>query len=142
MVQDGSTGMRNCRLWKLWERWAALLVCAALSAFAVGLPGGAFAQGPQAAPAVADGEARPSFEVASIKPSKPDDRRHSWNGTIDSLSIENYTVRRLVRAAYNLKSDSQVLGGPKWIGERAFDIKAKFDDVNIAKLRSLTEREV
>jgi len=141
MVQDGSTGVRNCRLRTLQERWAAFLVCAALSVIAVGLPGGAFPQGQQATPADAEVDARPSFEVVSIKPSKPYDRSHSWNGSMDSLTIENYTLRRLIRSAYNLKSDSQVLGGPKWIGQEAFDIKAKFGDADIARLRNLSGQE-
>lgn len=141
MVQDGSTYMRNCQLWMLQKPWATLLVCSTLSVVTVGLPGGAFAQGQQAAPIPAEVDTPPSFEVVSIKPSKPYDRNHSWNGSMDSLTIENYTLRRLIRSAYNLKSDSQVLGGPKWIGQEAFDIKAKFGDVDIARLRNLSGRE-
>jgi len=86
-------------------------------------------------------EPQPSFEVASIKPSRPDDRDHNWNSGGDRVSIENYTLRRLIRTAYGLKSDSQVLGGPDWIGKQAFDIEAKFGDAEIAKLQKMSNRE-
>ena len=35
------------------------------------------------------------------------------------LTIQNYTVRHLIREAYGLKSDSQILGGPDWIDKQA-----------------------
>jgi uncharacterized protein (TIGR03435 family) len=82
-----------------------------------------------------------SFEVASIKPSKPGDGNHNWNSGGDRLSIENYTLRRLIRSAYGLKSDSQVLGGPEWMGKQAFDIEAKFSDAEIARMQKMTGRE-
>jgi len=81
--------------------------------------------------------ALPQFEVAAIKPAKPGDGNHSWNNSTDRVSIENYTLRRLISVAYDLKSESQVLGGPKWIGRRAFDISAKIDDADVAKMRKM-----
>lgn len=84
---------------------------------------------------------QPAFEVASIKPSRPDDGHHGWNSGGDRVAIENYTLRRLIRTAYGLKSDSQVLGGPDWIGKRAFDIQAKFGDPEIAKQQKMSGRE-
>lgn len=95
----------------------------------------------QHAPPAAARESQPSFEVASIKPSRPDDGSHNWNGGPGRVSIENYTLRRLIRAAYGLKSDSQVLGGPAWIGKQAFDIEAKFGDAEAAKMQKMTNRE-
>jgi uncharacterized protein (TIGR03435 family) len=95
----------------------------------------------QQSPQVTTFEPQPSFEVASIKPSKPDDRNHGWNSGGDRVAIENYTLRRLIRTAYGLKSDSQVMGGPDWIGKRAFDIEAKFGDAETAKMQKMTGRE-
>ena len=86
-------------------------------------------------------EPQPSFEVASIKPSRPDYQGYDWNGGVDRVSIKNYTLRRLIRTAYGLKSDSQVLGGPDWIGKQAFDIEAKFGDTEIAKMQKMSNRE-
>jgi uncharacterized protein (TIGR03435 family) len=98
----------------------------------------ATAQQPSAVPSSTD---QPAFEVASIKPSRPDDGNHGWNGAGDRVRIENYTLRRLIRTAYGLKSDSQVLGGPDWIGKQAFDIEAKFGDAEVAKMQKMSGRE-
>jgi uncharacterized protein (TIGR03435 family) len=95
----------------------------------------------QQAPATPSAENPPSFEIASIKPTRPGDGHYSWNSGADRLSVENYTLRRLIRTAYGLKSDSQVLGGPDWIGKQAFDIEAKYGDAEIAKLQKMTGRE-
>jgi uncharacterized protein (TIGR03435 family) len=78
-----------------------------------------------------------SFEVASIKPSRPDDTGQDWDDFPGRLSIENYTLRRIVQSAYRLKSESQVLGGPKWIDKEHFDITAKADDAETEKMRNL-----
>lgn len=80
----------------------------------------------------------PEFEVASIKPSRPDDQSHNWNSRGGVVFIKNYTLRRLIRTAYGLKSDSQVMGRPTWLYYRAFDIEAKFDETEGAKLRDMT----
>jgi uncharacterized protein (TIGR03435 family) len=81
-------------------------------------------------------EKPPSFEVASIKPSRPDDTSQDWDDSPGRLSIENYTLRQMIQSAYGLKSESQVLGGPKWIDKEHFDITAKADDVETEKMRS------
>jgi uncharacterized protein (TIGR03435 family) len=86
-------------------------------------------------------EPKPSFEVVSIKPSRPDDQDRNWDSQGDIVSIENYTLRRLIRTAYGLKSDSQVLGGPDWIASRGFDIQAKFGDAEMAKMQKMSNRE-
>lgn len=91
----------------------------------------AFAQ--QAAPVAI--EKPPVFEVVAIKLTNPDSRGTNWNGTIDRITIQNYTLRHLIRVAYNLKSDTQVLGGPDWIGKQGFDVNAKLDDADVARLR-------
>ena len=91
--------------------------------------------------AVAATDKQPSFEVASIKPSKPDDGNHDWDSDADRLTIENYSLRDLIASAYGLKSNSQVLGGPDWLDKRHFDISAKVDDTELAKLKSMTRSE-
>jgi uncharacterized protein (TIGR03435 family) len=102
---------------------------------------GAFSIGARQAPATAAVESRPSFEVASIKPSRPDDQDHNWDSRGDMVSIENYTLRRLIRTAYGLKSDSQVLGGSDWIGKHGFDIEAKLGDAEMAKMQKMSGPE-
>jgi len=110
-----------------------------LALAAVALPA-LYLSAQQTAPAAGAGNP-PSFEVASIKPTKPGDGHHNWNGQRGGLSIENYTLRRLIREAYGLKSDSQVLGGPDWMGKQAYDIEAKYSDAEIAKMQNMRARE-
>jgi uncharacterized protein (TIGR03435 family) len=80
---------------------------------------------------------KPSFEVAAIKPSNADNQNQSWHGSTDRILIENYSLRRLIRTAYGLKTDAQILGGPDWLDKQAFDISAKIDDAEIAKMKTM-----
>lgn len=84
---------------------------------------------------------QPAFEVAAIKPSKTGDGNHNWNDTPGRVSIENYTLRRLISVAFGLKSESQVLGGPAWIGKEAFDIQAKIDDADATQMRKMNRTD-
>jgi uncharacterized protein (TIGR03435 family) len=84
----------------------------------------------------------PSFEVASIKPSRPGDSSHDWDSNSDRVTIENYSLRDLIAYAYNLKSDLQVWGGPNWLDNKHFDIAAKVDDVELAKLKIMRGNDV
>ena len=108
--------------------------------FLVGLSSGLRAEGQQATPAPA-AEERPAFEVAAIKPAKPGDGNRSWDSYTDLLTIENFNLKDLVVAAYGLKSNSQVLGGPGWMDKKHFDIAAKVDDTEVAKIRAMPRAE-
>ncbi|MGB6721344.1 MAG: TIGR03435 family protein [Terracidiphilus sp.] len=119
------------------RRCATFFACAVLGILAVVLSGGSITGAQESLPE-ASAEQPPSFEVAAIKPGKPDDQNHSWNDSTNRISIENYTLRRLISVAYELKSESQVVGGPKWIDQQTFDIAAKIDDAEVAKLRKMT----
>jgi uncharacterized protein (TIGR03435 family) len=88
----------------------------------------------QQASLAANGGKLPSFEVATIRPSRPGTFRQDLDETGDRLTIENFTVRHLIREAYGLKSDSQILGGPDWIDKQGFDIVAKIDDAEAARI--------
>ncbi len=83
-----------------------------------------------------------AFEVATVKPSRPS----RWGGqdideTGDRLTIQNFTLCRLIREAYGLKSDSQIIGGPAWINDRRFDIVAKVDDAEAARMDKMTDEQ-
>lgn len=73
--------------------------------------------------------ARPSFDVASIKPSATTigGRQGPPGGTLRYMPgkvIGNVTARRIITEAYHL-TDYQVFGGPAWIDNDRFDIEAK-----------------
>ena len=70
----------------------------------------AYADAQQASPNFASADP-PSFEVASIKPSRPGSGNHNWDSSTDLVTIENYSLRDLIASAYGLKSNAQVLGG-------------------------------
>ena len=66
---------------------------------------------------------RPSFEVASIKPSPPE-----YIGFQSYVKGERYTamtatVRNLVAFAYSIR-DFQISGGPAWSGSAAYNVSA------------------
>jgi uncharacterized protein (TIGR03435 family) len=102
---------------------------------------GAAAAGAQQAPSAATAEPQPTFEVASIRPSRPESRNFDWDDSPGRVSITGYTLRRLIRAAYGLKSIAQVLGGPKWIDSARFDIVAKADDAETAKMQKMSDAD-
>jgi uncharacterized protein (TIGR03435 family) len=82
------------------------------------------------AAAFAQQAAQPQFEVASIKPSDPNERRFMFRmmpgGGID---LHGVTLKALVQQAYDVR-DFQVSGGPGWIGADRYDIIAKAENAS------------
>jgi bla regulator protein BlaR1 len=107
---------------------------------ALGMLGVAVARTQQTPPAATPGPL-PCFEVASIRPSRPESRNVDWDDSPGRVSITGYSLRRLIRAAYGLKSNAQVLGGPKWIESARFDIVAKADDAETAKMQKMSDAD-
>jgi len=72
-------------------------------------------------------DARPAFEVASIKPSAPDARgmyiRLVPGG---GLNVTNMTLKELITIAYRIQP-FQISGGPPWLDGIHYDILAKPD---------------
>jgi bla regulator protein blaR1 len=139
MTQHGTRKLDFRR--KLLLGVAGLLSIAVPIGFGLARPGVAFRSAPAAEPAGITGA---KFEVASIKPHKPSDRRK--NGMFFSIMSQanagtfyatGPTLRMLIRLAYDIQ-DSQILGGPKWINHDRFDIQAKADSSVDAELRKLT----
>jgi uncharacterized protein (TIGR03435 family) len=76
-------------------------------------------------PIHAQSTASSTFEVASVRPSKPAPMRAGpmmqESGRVFTL---NLTARTLIREAYSLE-ENQVLGGPSWIDADGFDVEAR-----------------
>jgi len=68
--------------------------------------------------------AKPSFAVASIKPSNSADQRLRTKILPQQVTVSNVTVKKLIEIAYNLK-DFQISGGPSWMDSALFDIDAR-----------------
>jgi uncharacterized protein (TIGR03435 family) len=77
------------------------------------------------------GAARPSFEVASIKPSDPGQRGSSiMNQPGGRLVIRAVPLRALMTFAYRVR-DFQVSGGPGWVGTDRWDMEARAEEGSI-----------
>jgi len=76
------------------------------------------------APATA-GQARPAFEVASIKRNTSGSDSASVRGLPGGrLTVTNNTLRNIIRNAYALQN-FQIIGGPDWINVDRWDVVAK-----------------
>ncbi len=109
----------------------------ALGIFAVSLFVAQHALAQQASPPI-PASATPSFEAGAIKPSRADDRGRKLHPTADRITIENFTLKELIAYAYDLKDNSQVLGGPDWLDKVHFDIAAVAGETEVAKMRSMS----
>src|SRR5258706_10627358 len=66
-----------------------------------------------------------AFEVASIKPSRPDDGGSVILTTgVEGLRGRNSAVRNLIAFAFDIRGE-QLSGGPAWLGTDHYDITAK-----------------
>jgi len=71
-------------------------------------------------------DADPSFEVATIKPSKPDEKGQAILVRGAKFQTINITLRDLIAFAYQVHP-KQIAGGPEWIATDRFDIEAQPD---------------
>jgi uncharacterized protein (TIGR03435 family) len=78
-------------------------------------------------------EAMPAFEVASIKLHDPGDSASgNFFQGVDRWVARNYTLRQLVRTAYQIQ-DYRVIGGPAWADTVRYDIDAKASQDDAAR---------
>ncbi len=71
-------------------------------------------------------DADPSFEVATIKPSRPDARGKGFGYRGSQFTTLNTNMNDLVAFAFGLHS-KQIVGAPDWFGTDLFDIAGKPD---------------
>jgi uncharacterized protein (TIGR03435 family) len=83
----------------------------------------------------------PAFEAASVKvdvnADPPIGRTRFQPGTFQASYV---TARQLVKAAYSLSVDQQIVGGPDWIDSAWFDVQAKTPETNTAQMRLMLQR--
>ena len=76
-----------------------------------------------AAQIVAPAADSPTYEVVSIRPNDNPGGRMGGSAGPGRLSMTGMPVRRLMTQAYEIH-DSQIIGGPDWLGSQGFDINA------------------
>lgn len=89
----------------------------------------------------AEGAAVQPFEVASIKPSRADDKTRSLFMSPGKFTTEAEAIKEVIRFAYDIKSDNQLSGGPSWINSEEFDIEAKEEHLVAENLEKLSFEE-
>jgi uncharacterized protein (TIGR03435 family) len=85
---------------------------------------------------------RPSFAVASIRPSPPDDNIARRDFRADSFTTEAMTLKQIISYAYGLSFDQELSGGPGWIRTDKFNIEAKPDETETATLSKLSHDDL
>jgi uncharacterized protein (TIGR03435 family) len=66
-----------------------------------------------------------SFDSASIKPSPPGSEGSSSHSDAGWITMRNVTLRRCIMIAYRIRREDRILGGPKWLDEKHYDIDAR-----------------
>ncbi len=90
-------------------------------------------------------DAKPAFEVATIKPSNPETPGQSiqvGRGGGNLFTTTNTTLKDLIVFAYGLH-ERQISGGPSWFDSEKYDISAKPDTAgapNIVQLQSMVQK--
>lgn len=71
----------------------------------------------------------PRVDVASVKPSNPDATSMHYRGFLPSglFSAVNMSLGFLIRHAYLVPSQFQLVGAPEWVESAQFDISARTD---------------
>jgi uncharacterized protein (TIGR03435 family) len=86
----------------------------------------------------------PRFEVASIRPSNPEEIAAGWSGISSGngrTTALNVTLKGTIAESYVIRED-RVLGGPAWMGSDRYHIMAKADiPAGTATARTATARE-
>jgi len=85
----------------------------------------------------------PSFDLATIRPSKGDSLRTVRSAS--ELQMHNVTVRYLIEQAFNMPwtngSKDRIRGGPAWIDSEHYDLDAKVAPEAAATLQQLPEEQ-
>jgi uncharacterized protein (TIGR03435 family) len=79
----------------------------------------------------------PSYDVASIKPSKAGDGSTLLFRT-GTFTAKGMTLKSLIKEAYGIEDD-QISEAPKWVSSQTYDIEAKVDGADAATLEKLSD---
>jgi bla regulator protein blaR1 len=86
--------------------------------------------------------ARPSFEVASIRPSVPNEQGSCCTVRRDGIEIRGYPIKDVIEFAYAVPDEQEFSGGPSWIRTERFDITAKVGDAEALAQSALSSADL
>ncbi|WP_263417172.1 TIGR03435 family protein [Terriglobus albidus] len=81
--------------------------------------------------------ANAKFEVVVIKPTEPGAMGYSLNFGEGKMKVHNMPIKNLIKFAYDLKSDSQLLNAPSWVNTDPYEIDAKEEEAESAALQKM-----
>ena len=81
-------------------------------------------------------DAKPVFEVATIKPAKPEERFSLLVNRSGMLNTTSTSLSDLLKFAYDLHP-RQTTGGPAWLESEKFDVTGKPDTAGIPSINQL-----
>jgi len=82
-----------------------------------------------------------AYEVVSIKPSDPNSHGSGMRTMPNGFAWNNNPIASMVKGAYGVTIDSQVVGLPNWATQDGYDITAKTDPETTERLKSLPRKE-
>jgi uncharacterized protein (TIGR03435 family) len=88
-----------------------------------------------------DGETLPAFEVASVRQDTSGSGNTSISYQNDSYRAENVTLRNLIMNAWQMRSESQLKGGPDQLLNEHFDINAKVSEDDRSRMAKLSRED-
>lgn len=71
-------------------------------------------------------DAKPGIDVATVKPSQPDEQRRFITFRGREIVIVGFTLNDIIKFGYNVQ-EKQILGGPDWMGSDRFDVNVQPD---------------
>jgi uncharacterized protein (TIGR03435 family) len=81
-------------------------------------------------------ESNPAFEVATIKPARPEEPLQIMVDTSARLNTTGSSVVDLIKFAYDLHP-KQIIGGPSWIESEKYDVTGKPDTAGFPSNKQL-----
>jgi len=77
------------------------------------------------------------FEVVVIKPTAPGSTGNSLMFNQGRMTVHNLPLKDVIKFAYDLKSDSQLLNAPAWVSADRYEIDAKEEEAQSAALMKM-----
>jgi uncharacterized protein (TIGR03435 family) len=87
-------------------------------------------------------DADPGWEVATVRPSDPDDKHQSFDVRGRHIVVQNQPVEMMLLVAYGVQK-SQIVGAPEWVRTERFTVDGVPDvdgQPNVRQIQSLLQK--